>query len=87
MYQAARDEMRDDVEKSLKMPLPPRAVIEAEPVVSAPAISRSDLISKAITFVQAEDATADRRQSLLRAVSLLESGADINAVAAQYNLN
>lgn len=86
MYRAARDEMRDDVEKSLKMPLPPRAVVEAEPVAQEPAISRSDLISKAISFVQAEDATADRRQSLLRAVSLLESGADVDAVAAQYNL-
>ena len=87
MYQAARQQMSEDVEKSLKVPVPARAVVAAEPVVEAPQVSRSDLISKAISFVQADDASADRRQSLLRAVSLLESGADVNEVAAQFSLN
>mgnify|MGYP001280108954 CR=1 FL=1 len=79
----------DAVKTALSEPVPHRSVhsVSDHPgdVSAAPSLSRQDLISKALTEMQATD-DYTRRLQLNRAVSLLESGEQVQTVVTNFNL-
>jgi len=93
----------ESIAKALDAPLPPRAVTGTVEPVPAPGevhtdqieksgiggvnLAPSELIAKAMEEIKNDDTDGNRKFTLLKAVSEIDSGVPATIVAARYNIN